>query len=83
MNKNHMPLTVATRQPWWEPTEQELRDEERKGWENLGVRKSTPQMCKGDGSQVRAGKEGQRSRQADDLNLPVGVPRAEGGGGEK
>lgn len=43
----------------------------------LGGKKEHPQMCKGDGSQVRAG---QRSRQADDLKLPVGVPRAESGG---
>lgn len=37
INKNHIPLTVATQQPWWDPTEQELRDEVRR-WEDLGMR---------------------------------------------
>lgn len=31
---------MATQQPWWDPTEQELRDEERR-WEDLGVRAPT------------------------------------------
>lgn len=77
MNKNHIPLTVATRQPWWEPREQELRDEERKRWGNLGVRESTPKCAKQTGAKSGLGMRG---KGADDPTLLWVFLRRKAGG---